>query len=85
MVVEKMEQTIFGCPSYWEGVLADGRTFDARYRYGHLSIDITYTSHSGERYENVHSETIGDEYDGILDEHVLKSIMKEKGFIFNDQ
>jgi len=43
IVVSKIEKTCRMCPSQWEGVTEDGRQLYARYRYGHLYVNISKT------------------------------------------
>jgi hypothetical protein len=38
MYIEELRRTNFGCPSEWEGRLADGLAVFVRYRSGELSI-----------------------------------------------
>jgi hypothetical protein len=67
--ITKIEQTIYGCPSQWEGTLNDGRTFFARYRWGWLEFD-TYPNedlHFNSDFETtIFEEQVGGPYDGIM-------------------
>ena len=85
MKVKNLTQTCIACPSQWEGHIEDGRMFYCRYRYGHLSIEISKskTNNVGEAMEiRLYSEVLGDEYDGVMSEDELVGIMKDIGFKF---
>ena len=87
MEVENIIQTCCACPSQWEGKLKDGRMFYARYRHGHLTIElskgVTDDVYDAIGENIIYSETIGGTYDGVLDQSDLVDKMEESGFIFN--
>jgi hypothetical protein len=62
-IVTKLEQTCFACPSQWDGELADGTTFYARYRYGTFSVEF-YDQFG--RGTTGTSEQVGDSLDGMM-------------------
>jgi hypothetical protein len=87
MKVSKITQTCWACPSQWEGNLDDGRMFYARYRWGGLTIRLSDNptnslSNLFENNEIVCSETLGDGYDGVLEQEMLVKIMEKNGFSF---
>jgi len=86
MEVKNIIQTCGACPSQWEGKLVDGRMFYARYRHGSLAIelskDITDDVYDAIGGELIYHETLGDPYDGVLDQSELIDKMEESGFIF---
>ena len=84
MKIEDIYMTCSACPSQWEGFLEDGRMFYARYRWGHLTLDLSieptddvYTAMDG---EEIISKTIGDQYDGVMTTEELLSIMEAHNF-----
>jgi hypothetical protein len=87
MKVREIKQTCFACPSQWEGHLDDGRMFYVRYRWGGLRIELSNSPtenisdvfHDG---EIIHTETLGDGFDGMLEEEKLIGIMENIGFSF---
>ena len=91
MEVVKIKQTCLACPSQWEGSLEDGRMFYARYRWGCLSIEVSkkptinvYMA-MGEDGDLIYNEELGDEYDGVLGQSELVSIMEASGFFFKNK
>ena len=87
MKVNNIVQTCYACPSQWEGNLEDGRMFYVRYRWGGLTIELSNgpTDNISELFNDgklIHSETLGDGFDGVLEEEVLFEIMKSIGFEF---
>ncbi|MFW5962464.1 MAG: hypothetical protein ACOCQR_02505 [bacterium] len=38
--VATYKQTVFGCPTVFEGVLADGREFSIYYRWGSVELEL---------------------------------------------
>lgn len=57
--LNSLEKMCIGCPSTWEGITDDGKSFYARYRYGKLKAELNN--------EIFYEKQVGNEYDGIMD------------------
>lgn len=57
----KLKKTCIACPAQWEGTLDDGRMIYIRYRWGHLTVNVSLKP----------TTNIGDALDGptVFDEH----------------
>lgn len=68
MTIAEIRQTCCGCPSQWEGRLADGRAFYVRYRWGYLSIRTSEGSvdDAVRSEEEAYGEQIGKPLDGMI-------------------
>jgi len=73
--------TCSGHPSQWEGKTEKNEAVYIRYRWGHLTINL---SKSGGDIEDavlngklIHSEQIGDDFDGEMSPTELQKIIKE--------
>ena len=76
MTVKNLVQTCGGCPSQWEFVTDGDRNVYVRYRWGYLSVRVSYEA-GGDAVRGVEilGREIGDSLAGILDwEEVLELI-----------
>jgi len=73
-----LKQTCNACPAQWEGKIDDGRMFYIRYRWGHLSLNVSEkaTDNVMDAVNNsmFFAEEIGDGFDGYLDEPEMKKL-----------
>lgn len=70
-------RTNLGFPSEWEGKSADNKPIKISYRFGRAKVFC----------DNVLVDTLMiDEFDigGYMDDHVLKKLLKDNGYIEND-
>ncbi len=69
--VVKFKQTCSACPSQWEGVTDDDRGVYARFRHGHLTVQVAPvgggTWAAATDGETVIDRTLSDGLDGVLD------------------
>lgn len=83
-IINPIEKTCYGCPTQYQGKLADGRMFYVRYRWGYLSISVseekTDDVMDAVDGEEVLGEQLGDGLDGYLDDVVLPEYLKKAGF-----
>lgn len=86
MKVKNFTQTCGACPSQWEGMLEDGRTWYARYRWGVLSVSVsqepTLSHDAAISGPEVINEEIGGDLDGVMSTEELKEVMIQNGFSF---
>lgn len=79
MKIVKIEKVCQACPSAWEGKLEDGRNFYCRYRWGSFSIRISEEVNGEENLE-IFRESIGDEYDGVMNDSEMYELLEKAGF-----
>jgi len=79
--MKKLERTCFACPSQWEGELEDGRMIYIRYRWGCLEVSISGNAtddiSDAVKGETIFQEYIGGDYDGVMDNEEMLSILKD--------
>ncbi len=82
MKIIGMTKTCDVCPSQWEANLDDGRMLYIRYRWGHLTVNIspspTKDVMDAVDGPSLFSESIGDDYDGFLSEDELMAAVMPK-------
>jgi hypothetical protein len=80
LVVRKLTQTCFACPSQWEAILDDGRMAYFRYRWGNLSIRVsdkpTEDVMDAAGGKEVFNMNLGGEWDGVLEEREMRAQTK---------
>lgn len=75
IIVTKVIQTCGACPSQWEGETADGRFVYARYRSGHMRVDVAANEQEWThgRDDCVYEEDFGGWLDGYITYDELKA------------
>ena len=80
-VIKELECTCSCYPSQWEGVTEKNETVYIRYRWGHLTIEVSKPDGTAfdaiRNGELIYSEQIGDELDGSISPEEVKGIIKE--------
>jgi hypothetical protein len=69
IVVAELQQTCASNPSQWEGYDSEGNQIYARYRWGHLTVEVNGTE--------VFARQLGDHLDGRLTFEGLKEATKD--------
>lgn len=87
MKVKELTKTCGGYPSQWEGKLKDGRMIYIRYRWGCLEVSISEnpTNDVSDAVEgkSIFQKYIGGNYDGVMEDSKLLSILKDKNIECN--
>jgi hypothetical protein len=73
IVITKMVQTCWACPSQWDGWDANGVYYYFRYRWGHLSIRRDDVLHG----DPVFDSDVGDAMDGFMSYPELRDLMAD--------
>ena len=79
--IQYIKRTCECCPSQWEIKLTNGKMVYVRYRWGKLSIRISH-GETNDIWNAVAGEVIlekkiGTEFDGYLDDNVMKQYLKQ--------
>ena len=77
MKLKNIIQTCHSCPSQWEGEIEDGRNIYIRYRWGYLSIYLSYNP--GEPAlagELIYDRQLGDGLHGSILFYEIEPIIK---------
>jgi hypothetical protein len=79
MIAIDVEQTGHGCPTQFNFTTEDDRPGYARYRWGHLTIDLGKPSQTQENADwvTVFRRQIGDEFDGIIEWNDVEKCIRE--------
>lgn len=81
IIVTEVTLTEVACPTYWEGITADGRQIAARYRFGWLSVRLgaagDCSENAADRSHEVFSLEVGGRYDGCLSYGQLKKATED--------
>lgn len=79
--VVTVNRTCLACPSQWEGSTDEGEFVYARYRGGHMRVDVAPTdlewSQQGHTNFTVYSEDFGEWLDGYITFEELKEHTKD--------
>ena len=68
LILTKLEQVCYGCPSSWEGLTASGQRVHIRYRYGWLQVESNG--------ELIFEEPSGDSWCGIMSTEEMLQLTK---------
>ena len=73
--IKELKRTCIACPTQYEGILDNGHSIYIRYRWGKLSIRISYGKSSNVndavKGHEVFTATLGGSLDGVLDDDEL--------------
>jgi len=79
--VTNIVETCFACPSQWEGKTEDGHTIYIRYRWGHLSVRVSYSTSEdisdAVMGKEIISLSYGDGMSGVMSYEELKYLCRD--------
>lgn len=70
--------TCSGCPTQYQGHLTTGEFVYFRYRWGHVSFEISVSEHEwyGNLFAYMHEEKIGNAMDGVLGDWEVQALIE---------